>query len=297
MYHETVLLQEAVEGLAIKPDGIYVDATFGGGGHSKEILKHLSTGKLFAFDQDEDAQANVEKSENLIFIKQNFRYIKQFLRFHGIKKIDGLLADLGVSWHQFDTPKRGFSIRFDKEVLDMRMDTTTTISAKNILNTYTQAALFDIFKKYGELPNAKRLAAGITTARKLAPIETVAQLKTLADPFVRGKQVQFYAQLFQALRMEVNDEVNALKDLLEQSTKVLNPGGRLVLIAYHSIEDRLVKNFMKKGVFEGEEEKDFYGRSHKPLKTINKRVIVPTQAEIKRNPKSRSAKLRIAEKT
>ncbi len=296
-YHETVLLNEAIEGLNIQPDGIYADVTFGGGGHTKAILEQLSTkGRLFAFDQDKDARANIIKDDRLIFIPENFRHIRKFLRLHGIKQLQGIIADLGVSWHQINTPKRGFSTRFDEHLLDMRMNENIPLTARSIVNQYTSATLLTIFKNYGELPNSAPLAKAISKARQLRPIETVEQLKTIAEPFVRGKKHKYYAQLFQALRIEVNDEMGALKDLLKQSALLLSPEGRLVVIAYHSIEDRLVKNYVKRGSFDGIEEKDIFGHSHKPFKAINKKVIVPSTEEIYRNPKSRSAKMRIAEK-
>ncbi len=298
VYHETVLLTEAVDGLDIKPDGIYVDVTFGSGGHSKQILEKLEKGKgkLYAFDQDGDAKANLFEDERLEFIPQNFRYLKQYLRLLGVRKIDGLLADLGVSWHQFNTTERGFSFRFGESELDMRMDGNTDVTAQHILNTYSKQALFDTFKLYGELPNALRLAEAIVSARQLSKIKTVAQLLTVSDSYVRGKRNKFYAQLFQALRIEVNGEMEALKELLLQSTEILNPEGRLVVISYHSLEDRLVKNYIKCGNFEGVKETDIYGNSEKPLNAINRKVIIPSPKEIKNNPKSRSAKMRIAEK-
>jgi len=298
VYHETVLLTEAVDGLDIKPDGIYVDVTFGSGGHSKQILEKLEKGKgkLFAFDQDGDAKANLFEDERLEFIPQNFRYLKQYLRLLGVRKIDGLLGDLGVSWHQFNTTERGFSFRFGESELDMRMDGNTDVTAQHVLNTYSKQKLFDTFKLYGELPNALRLAEAIVSARQLSKIKTVGQLLTVSDSYVRGKRNKFYAQLFQALRIEVNGEMEALKELLLQSTEILNPEGRLVIISYHSLEDRLVKNYIKCGNFEGVKETDIYGNSEKPLNAINRKVIVPSPNEIRNNPKSRSAKMRIAEK-
>ncbi|MGB0838599.1 MAG: 16S rRNA (cytosine(1402)-N(4))-methyltransferase RsmH [Chitinophagales bacterium] len=297
IYHETVLLQEAVEALAIQPDGLYVDVTFGGGGHAKQILNELGQdGKLFGFDQDEDAAANLIADERLTFIAQNFGHIKRFLRLHGIRKVHGILADLGVSWHQFNTPDRGFSIRFDETMLDMRMSQTSELTAAKVLNTYNSKALFELLKYYGELPNARRVAQTIVQARSVSPIQTVQQLKMVVQPFVRGNANKFYAQLFQAIRIEVNQEIEVLKELLTQAKDLLVPSGRLVIITYHSIEDRVVKNFLKKGSFDGTEDKDLYGRSYKPFKPINKKVITPTREEVKRNPKSRSAKMRIAER-
>ncbi|MGB1241949.1 MAG: 16S rRNA (cytosine(1402)-N(4))-methyltransferase RsmH [Chitinophagales bacterium] len=298
VYHETVLLTEAVDGLAIKPDGIYVDVTFGSGGHSMKIIEQLEKGKgkLYAFDQDQDAKANLFEDERLVFIPQNFRYLKQYLRLEGVRKIDGLLADLGVSWHQFNTTERGFSFRFGESELDMRMDSNVEITAQSILNTYKKQELFDIFKFYGELPNALHLAEAVVTARQLSKIKTVSQLLTVASPCVRGKRNKFLAQLFQALRIEVNGEMDALKELLNQSSEILKKDGRLVVIAYHSLEDRLVKNFIKKGNFEGKDDKDIFGNSHQPFKAINRKVIIPSPKEISKNPKSRSAKMRIAER-
>ncbi|MEZ4885453.1 MAG: 16S rRNA (cytosine(1402)-N(4))-methyltransferase RsmH [Chitinophagales bacterium] len=298
VYHETVLLTEAVDGLAVKPDGIYVDVTFGSGGHSKAIVEKLEKGKgkLFAFDQDQDAKTNLFEDERIVFIPQNFKYLKQYLRLNGVRKVDGILGDLGVSWHQFDTEDRGFSFRFGDSELDMRMDANTEITAQTVLNTYQKQALIDTFKLYGELPNAFHLAEAIVSARQLSKIKTVSQLLTLAGPCVRGKRNKFFAQLFQALRIEVNGEMDALKSLLEQSKEVLKNEGRLVVIAYHSLEDRLVKNYIKCGNFEGIEEKDIYGHSEKPFKAINRKVIIPSPKEIKENPKSRSAKMRIAQR-
>lgn len=298
LYHETVLLEEAVEGLAIKSDGIYVDVTFGSGGHSKLIIEKLEKGKgkLFAFDQDQDAKTNLFEDERFEFIPQNFRYLKQYLRLQGVRKVDGILADLGVSWHQFNTDNRGFSFRFGDSELDMRMDANTEITAQIVLNTYKKQELFDIFKLYGELPNAFRLAEAIVSARQLSRIQTVSQLLTLSAPYIRGKRNKFFAQLFQALRIEVNGEMEALKELLLQSTAILNENGRIVVIAYHSLEDRLVKNYIKRGNFEGVEKKDIFGNSQKPFKAINRKVIIPNPTEIKANPKSRSAKMRIAKR-
>lgn len=298
VYHETVLLTEAVDGLDIKPDGTYVDVTFGSGGHSMKILEQLEKGKgkLYAFDQDQDAKANLFEDERLVFIPQNFRYLKQYLRLEGVRKVDGILADLGVSWHQFNTVERGFSFRFGDSELDMRMDSNVEITAQTVLNTYNKQELFDIFKLYGELPNAFHLAEGIVTARQLSKIKTVSQLLTITEPYIRGKRNKFLAQLFQALRIEVNGEMDALKELLLQSAEVLKENGRLVVIAYHSLEDRLVKNYIRRGNFEGIEEKDLFGNSQKPFKAINRKVIIPSPKEIKENPKSRSAKMRIAER-
>ena len=301
-YHEAVLLREAVEGLDIieKPNGVFVDATFGGGGHSKAILAQLGdTGHLFGFDQDIDALANTQyiTDERFTFIQQNFRHLKRFLRLHGITKVDGILADLGISWHQINTPKRGFSTRFDDDQLDMRMNQNASISAQDVRNQYPPTKLQFLFSSYGQLPNAKRLSIAIAAERRKQAIKTVGQLKDVALPFVKGLEHKYYAQLFQALRIEINQELEALKDLLLQSKEILHPKGRLVIIAYHSVEDKLVKNFIKKGNFEGKQEKDFYGNIlNKAFLPINKKVIVPTPLEIKQNNKARSAKMRIAEK-
>lgn len=295
-YHESVLLNEAIDGLNIKPDGIYVDVTFGGGGHTKAILQHLKHGQVIAFDQDQDAQQNIIEDKRFTLIPQNFAHLSRYLRLYGISKVDGILADLGVSWHQFNTPNRGFSIRFDENDLDMRMNQVATITAQTILNSYPVDQLTTILKNYGELTNARQVAQKIVTIRQLSPIQKVAQLKTIIEPFIYGNRTKYHARLFQALRMEVNDELGVLKQLLTQSASLLNPNGRLVVIAYHSIEDRVVKNYFKKGSFDGKEQKDLFGNSEKPLSPINKKVIVPTTEEIKRNPKSRSAKMRIAEK-
>ncbi len=295
-YHEPVLLSESINGLDIAPDGIYVDVTYGGGGHSQAILAHLNKGKLYAFDQDIDAQINIVDDERLVFIPQNFMHLQRFLRFKGVKQVNGILADLGVSWHQFNTPERGFSIRFDEELLDMRMDAKNDLHAREILNTYTKDKLLEIFKMYGELPNATNTAKAIADARKVRAIRTVGDLKKITAAHVRGKKHKYYAQLFQALRIEVNDEFGALRALLTQSAEVLAPNGRLVIISYHSLEDKYVKNFFKKGTFDGSDYKDFYGNSLQVLKPVNKKLIVPSKEETKKNPKSTSAKMRIAEK-
>ena len=296
-YHVPVMLNEAIEGLAIKPDGVYVDATFGGGGHAKAILHQLNNkGKLYAFDRDEDAQANLPHDERLTFIAHNFKHVARFLRLHNVLKIDGIIADLGVSWHQFNTPERGFSFRFAESFADMRMDKSDALTAAEILRKYDINRLAHIFKTYGELPGAYNLAAEVVKVRAIAPMQTVEELMRIAEPFVRGKRNQFFAQLFQALRMEVNDEVGALEELLRQSAQLLPEGGRLVVISYHSIEDRLVKNYIKKGTFDGSDLKDLFGNSLKPFKAVNRKVMVPSETEIAQNPKSRSAKLRIAER-
>ncbi len=295
-YHNPVLLQECIAGLNIDPEGVYVDVTFGGGGHSREIIKHLTTGRLYAFDQDPDAVQNSIIDDRFVLIQQNFRYLKNFLRMYKALPVKGILADLGVSSHQFDVAERGFSIRFDAP-LDMRMDKNAKLSAINVLNEYSDEQLKKIFKEYGELPNAWKVATEIVKQREFGVIDTVFKLK--AAVFVcapKFKDNQFYAQLFQAIRIEVNQEIEVLKEFLMQTTEVLDKGGRLVVMSYHSLEDRLVKNFMKKGKFDGELEKDFFGNPITPFKILGSKPIVPSEKEIKTNSRSRSAKLRIAEK-
>lgn len=296
-YHNPVLLHTSVEALKIKADGTYVDVTFGGGGHSKEILKHLSPkGKLIAFDQDADAQANAIADSRFVLVPHNFRYLKRELLERGIESIDGLLADLGVSSHQFDEPSRGFSIRFDAD-LDMRMNQQARLTAKEVLATYEEHVLRKIFRTYGEFDNAAKLAWKICSVRNSSPIETADQLKAIAKQFVRpGKENSFYAQIFQALRIEVNQELDALKELLEQGKEMLVQEGRMVVISYHSLEDRLVKNFLRSGKFEGDAEKDFYGNPLVPFKLITRKPIVPDENEINDNPRARSARLRVAER-
>jgi 16S rRNA (cytosine1402-N4)-methyltransferase len=295
-YHNPVLLKETVEGLNIRPDGVYVDVTFGGGGHSREILSHLGpNGKLFAFDQDEDAWANEIQDERFTLIKENFRYIKRFLRFHGIKKVDGILGDLGVSSHQFDVPERGFSTRFDAE-LDMRMSKKNELSAYRVVNEYDDKNLRRIFLEYGELKNAPALARTIIEAREKETIVNTEDLKQVLARFLPAhKANKILAQIYQAIRIEVNQEMEVLKEFLEQTNEILDEGGRLSVISYHSLEDRLVKRFIKNGMFEGEPERDMFGRFEVPFKAIGK-LIVPSDAEIKVNNRARSAKLRIAEK-
>lgn len=295
-YHNPVLLKECIEGLNIDPTGTYVDVTYGGGGHSREILKHLTTGKLYAFDQDDDAVKNKIDDERFVLIKQNFRYLKNFLKMYNALPIDGLLGDLGVSSHQFDEAERGFSTRFNAK-LDMRMDQNSSQTAADVLNEYSEEELKRIFKLYGEVDNAGYLASIIFHNRKGKHIETVDDLKTMITKCVKkGRENQYYAQVFQALRIEVNKELDVLQELLTQSLEVLKPGGRLVIISYHSLEDRLVKNIMRSGKFEGEVEKDFYGNQLTPFKLITKKPIVPTAEENELNSRARSAKLRIAEK-
>jgi 16S rRNA (cytosine1402-N4)-methyltransferase len=295
-YHNPVLLHASVDGLNIKPDGIYVDVTFGGGGHSKEILKRLGpNGKLFAFDQDEDALANALPDEKFTLINENFRFIKRFLRFYGVKSVDGILADLGVSSHQFDVPERGFSTRFDAG-LDMRMSQKNDLNAYRVVNEYDEANLKRVFLDYGELKNAPALARTIVEAREEQPIKTTDELKEVLAKYLPERvRNKILAQIYQAIRIEVNQEMDVLKEFLEQSLEILNPGGRLSVISYHSLEDRLVKRFMKNGMFEGEPERDFFGNFSVPFKTVGK-LIVPDAAEIKENNRARSAKLRIAEK-
>jgi 16S rRNA (cytosine1402-N4)-methyltransferase len=295
-YHNPVLLQASVDGLDIKPDGIYVDVTFGGGGHSKEILRRLGpNGKLFAFDQDEDALANALPDERFTLINENFRFIKRFLRFYGVKSVDGILADLGVSSHQFDVAERGFSTRFDAE-LDMRMSQKNDLNAYRVVNEYDDADLKRVFLDYGELKNAPALARTIVEARAERPIKTTDELKEVLAKFLPERvRNKILAQIYQAIRIEVNQEMDVLKEFLEQSLEILKPGGRLSVISYHSLEDRLVKRFVKNGMFEGEPERDFFGNFSVPFKTIGK-LIVPDDAEIKINNRARSAKLRIAEK-
>ncbi|MFH7000225.1 16S rRNA (cytosine(1402)-N(4))-methyltransferase RsmH [Flavobacterium sp. FlaQc-57] len=295
-YHNPVLLHPTVDGLNIKPDGVYVDVTFGGGGHSKEILKRLGpNGKLFAFDQDEDALANALPDERFTLINENFRFIKRFLRFHGVKSVDGILADLGVSSHQFDVPERGFSTRFDAE-LDMRMSQKNDLNAYRVVNEYEEQDLRRVFFDYGELKNAPVLARTIVEARQDYPIKTTDELKDVLAKFLPERvRNKILAQIYQAIRIEVNQEMDVLKEFIEQSLEILNPGGRFSVISYHSLEDRLVKRFIKNGMFEGEPERDFFGNFSVPFKTIGK-LIVPDDAEIKINNRARSAKLRIAEK-
>ncbi len=291
------MLAECIEGLAIKPEGTYVDVTFGGGGHSRAILKHLGKGgKLVAFDQDIDAQANVIDDARFELVDQNFRYLKNFCRLHGAVPADGILADLGVSSHQFDKAERGFSTRFDAE-LDMRMDQSATLTARLVVNTYAEADLHRIFGMYGEIQNAKTLARAIVTSRLNAPINTIADLKNaIANLIPRGKENKYLAQVFQALRIEVNQELEALQEFLKQSVEVLDQGGRLVVMSYHSLEDRLVKNFIAKGKFSGELEKDIYGNDNRPYDAVTRKAITASDEEIKTNNRARSAKLRIAVK-
>ncbi|MBW6482544.1 MAG: 16S rRNA (cytosine(1402)-N(4))-methyltransferase RsmH [Vicingaceae bacterium] len=297
MYHNAVLLHESVGGLAIKANDVVVDVTFGGGGHSKEILNQLGVeGKLFGFDQDEDAVQNSLDDARFILVKQNFRYLKNYLKLYKAVPVDGILADLGVSSHQFDEGSRGFSIRFDGP-LDMRMNKNGKLTAAQIVNEYDEQKLLWIFRNYGELNNAKRLVEELMSYRNMSKLTTTQQLIEIAEKCVPGKMRNKYlAQVFQAIRIEVNDEMNALKEMIEQAHEVLKPGGRFSVITYHSLEDRLVKNYIKNGKFEGEVEKDFFGNPQLKFKAINRKPITPSAEELKINNRARSAKLRIAEK-
>lgn len=292
------MLKESVEALAIKPEGIYVDVTFGGGGHSQVIASQLTTGHLYGFDQDTDAEQQAQKlnSSAFTFVKANFRYLKKYLRLHGVRQVDGILADLGVSSYQFDTSERGFSTRFEGP-LDMRMDQQGTKTAQQILNTYAEEDLHKLFGIYGEVKNARTLARTIVLKRAGKELTTIGEFKqAIASCLPKGKENKYLAQVFQALRMEVNDELKALEEMLLQTAEVLKPGGRLVVISYHSLEDRLVKNFMGKGKFFGEVEKDFFGNEIKPFAPVSRKPLTPSAQELQENNRSRSAKLRVAEK-
>ncbi len=296
-YHTPVMLQECINALAIKPGGVYVDVTFGGGGHSKKILEALGEdGRLLGFDQDEDARQNVPDDNRFDFVEQNFRYLKNSCRMYDALPVDGILADLGVSSHQFDEAERGFSVRFDAD-LDMRMNKSSDLTAQKIINTYTEEELHRIFGMYGELQNAKSLAKTVVTARLNQPVNTIAELKNAIQNLIpRGKENKYLAQVFQALRIEVNQELEALQEFLVQSAEVLVSGGRLVVMSYHSLEDRLVKNFIAKGKFRGEVEKDFFGNDLRPFDAVSRGAITASEEEIKMNNRARSAKLRIAVK-
>ena len=295
-YHIPVMLNKCIEGLAIDPNGIYVDLTFGGGGHSREILKKLDKGHLFGFDQDKDAKANVPDDSRFTFVQANFRDLKRYMRVYQIQEVDGILADLGVSSHQIDVPARGFSTRFDGE-LDMRMDASAQLTAKALLNDYAEADLHKIFGMYGEVKNAKTLAQVIASERVNRPLNTIAELKEILNRFApRGREFKYFAQVFQALRIAVNDEMGALEDMLEQASELLKKDGRLVVMSYHSLEDRLVKNFMTKGKFQGEVEKDFYGNLIRPLEPVLRKALQADAEEVSQNNRARSAKLRIAKK-
>ena len=295
-YHIPVMLDECIAGLMIHPDGIYIDATFGGGGHAREIAGRLTSGRLFAFDQDEDAVKNVPNDDRIIFIRSNFRYIRNFLKYYDIEEVDGILADLGVSSHDFDEADRGFSFRFDAP-LDMRMNQESDFTAAKVIEKYDSGDLIRIFRDYGEIKNAHRLAGAIMAARNEKPITTTGDLQqAIQNCIPRAIEKKYLAQVFQALRMEVNKEKEVLMEFLDSALGLLKPGGRLVVMTYHSIEDRLVKNFMKSGNFEGTIDQDFFGNFISPFTLINRKVMIPSEEEIKINPRSRSAKLRIAEK-
>ena len=296
-YHIPVLLKESIEGLNLKKGGIYVDVTFGGGGHSKEILRQMDKScRLFSFDQDEDAERNIVDDDRFTFVRSNFRYIKNFMKYHGVDKVDGILADLGVSSHHFDDSERGFSFRFDGK-LDMRMNKRAGMTAADIVNNYDEERLANLFYLYGELKNSRKLASVLVKRRTVQPFDTIGDFLEVVKPLYgreRGKKE--LAKVFQSLRIEVNQEMEALKEMLYSATEILKPGGRLSVITYHSLEDRMVKNIMKTGNVEGKMEQDFFGNVQTPFKLVNNKVIVPTDEEINSNPRSRSAKLRIAEK-
>lgn len=295
-YHLPALLEESIAGLNLRPDGVYVDVTFGGGGHSRAILSHLTTGRLIAFDQDLDAAVNIINDERVTFLNQNFRYLKNNLRYLGYKEIDGLIADLGVSFHQFDEQERGFSFRSDAQ-LDMRMNRKSGIRASDLLRTYDEEQMAGVFYRYGELDNSRKIARAVVKARQTKPVVTVKDLSDAVESLVPFNQEnKFYAKLFQSLRIEVNREMDALTDMLTQALQILKPGGRMVVITYHSLEDRLVKNFIRAGNFDGTAEKDFYGNLLVPFRAINRKVIVPSEEEVTRNNRARSARMRIAEK-
>jgi 16S rRNA (cytosine1402-N4)-methyltransferase len=296
VYHIPALLNESIDGLNIRPDGIYIDVTFGGGGHSMEILKRLTTGRLIAFDQDEDAGLNVPVDKKFLFLDQNFRFLKNNLLFNNIGSIDGLIADLGVSFQQFDEPERGFTFR-QEAPLDMRMNKNGPVTAAHLLKTLDETSLADIFYNFGELTNSRRIAREIVAARTVKPLTSVNDIIDAIGKLAPYRQEhKFYAKVFQALRIAINHEIDYLKEMLEQALSVLNPGGRLVIITYHSLEDRMVKNFMKTGNFEGEEKKDFYGNVETPFRIINRKGTTPGDEEIANNNRARSARLRIAEK-
>jgi 16S rRNA (cytosine1402-N4)-methyltransferase len=300
IYHIPALLNQSLEALQLHPDGVYVDCTYGGGGHSRAIIEHLDAaqnGHLYGFDQDKDAVAQAITDPRFTIVYSNFRYLVNFMRYYNVDGVDGILADLGVSFHHFDDPDRGFSFRWPEGVLDMRMNQNARLSAAEVINEYTAERLTEIFKLYGEMQGAKRFANAICKARTAEPIRTAEQLLNTVRPLINPRQEKKeLAQLFQALRIEVNDEIGALRTLLQSALRVLKPGGRLAIITYHSLEDRLVKNFMKTGNLEGSVEKDFFGRSLAPMRMLNAKPIVPDDDEVQRNPRSRSAKLRIATK-
>jgi 16S rRNA (cytosine1402-N4)-methyltransferase len=295
-YHIPVLLNECIDGLNIHPDGVYVDVTFGSGGHARKIMEYLSTGKLIAFDRDKDVQSNLIDDDRFLFIHQNYRYLKNFLKFQGIQQIDGLLADLGISSWQIDQADRGFSTRFEGD-LDMRMDQGQELTAKAVINSYSTTQLIQMFRQYGEIENARRLTDEILKERTVRRISSTDALKNvLLRVAPGGKENQYLARVFQAIRIEVNEELDSLKDLLKNTNDILKPGGRMVVISYHSLEDRLVKNYFRTGNFEGVPVKDFFGHQISPLRPVNRKAIIPSETEQQANPRSRSAKLRIAEK-
>ncbi len=295
-YHIPALLDESIEGLNIKPEGIYVDVTFGGGGHSKEILKKLEDGKLISFDQDSDSIVNIISDERFVFVNHNFKYLKNFLKYYGFEKVDGILADLGVSSHDFDVAERGFSFRFNGD-LDMRMNQKGKLKAETVVNEYEESELLRIMREYGEIDNARKVVAAIVKERQIKRIVDTHSLCEILRPLIPAKSANKYlAQIFQAIRIEVNQELNTLKCFLEDAADVLNPGGRLVIISYHSLEDRLVKNYLNKGGFSGDAQLDFFGNKILKFKQAGKKVIVPSEEEININPRVRSAKLRIAER-
>ena len=298
VYHIPVLLEATIQGLNIRPDGTYVDVTFGGGGHSRGILSHLGpNGHLYSFDQDEDAEQNIVNDDRFTFVRSNFRYLKNWMRYHGVEQLDGLLADLGVSSHHFDAQDRGFSFRFDSK-LDMRMNQRAGLTAEQVVNTYDEEKLANLFRLYGELKNGRRLAAAIVQHRAKAPITTTDEFLEVVKPlFGRDREKKELAKVFQALRIEVNQEMEALREMLQAATELIRPGGRLAVLTYHSLEDRIVKNMIKTGNFEGVVQQDFFGRIQAPFRAVNNKVIVPSEEEQEQNPRSRSAKLRIAEKT
>ena len=297
VYHIPVLLNESIEGMNLHADGIYADMTFGGGGHSKEILRRMGEDcHLYSFDQDEDAEKNIVDDKRFTFVRSNFRYLRNFMRYYGVEQLDGILADLGVSSHHFDDSERGFSFRFDGK-LDMRMNKRAGMTAADIVNTYDEEKLADVFYLYGELKNSRKLAATIAKVRQQKQITTIGEFLDIIKPlFGREREKKELAKVFQALRIEVNHEMEALKEMLYEATDLLKPGGRLVVITYHSLEDRMVKNLIKAGNIEGKVEQDFYGNVQSPFRAVNNKVIVPTDEEVNQNPRSRSAKLRIAEK-
>ncbi|MDR0544913.1 MAG: 16S rRNA (cytosine(1402)-N(4))-methyltransferase RsmH [Odoribacteraceae bacterium] len=297
MYHKAVLLDKSVTGLKIRPGGVYFDLTFGGGGHAREILRRLEGGRVIGFDRDAEARENAPKDDRFAFVHHNFRYLMHFARYHGCEQVDGILADLGVSWHDFDTAERGFSFRFDAP-LDMRMDRRGGRTAADAVNDSSEEELRRVFWEYGEVKNARQLAKRVVEARAVGPLLRTGEfLQVIAPLAPAAKEKKYFAQVFQALRVEVNEELESLKEMLRQSVAALRPGGRLAVITYHSLEDRLVKNFMRSGNFEGEVEKDFYGRERRLFELVNRKAIEPTDEEIEENPRARSAKLRVAERT